>query len=626
MQDYPLIEHQTRLQYRLLGHEGYWTQLHAQDVNSNKLISRELVYGEEEVIKWGKEYCSKANLFLGRSPRNKDGSVAGITCVSLDVDPVREPKRAALPEQHQRALKAAGRINKDVGLSGVCCSSGNGALLLLPLESMEPDVEGLTARIKVFEEHLRQQISDQEVRLDATFDAPRLIKLLGSLSVKGDERYWRYARFIDKPTFFRRRSSKVLERIKSIPLPESSVRVDSKLNGTGDRDYSSVSPSERLRLAEACIKRLNPIRCDNYEEWIKVGMALKEFGVAGLALWRNWSQQSSKYRNGDCEAKWRTFGDKPSVTVGTIKYWADQDTPQQRPGTLVQGLPTEGGSAGDRRSLDLWLPGQGFQDYERDLQERGDTSRQRLCTGFAELDSKIWELPRRELSTFAARSGYGKTSFAVTVAEYLRRRGARILFFSTEMGRFRVWDKFCSVAKGITAFGFTSGQLSDRDRSLIREYAAEVKQSPIYLCDDSVPSLAAVRDQVNGLKPDVFFFDHINWIASERTQIRDYFQGLKQIAVSANCAGVVLAQLNEPPRDLQNGGLLDSSRSDIRESKDLITDSAVLALWQNSGLPREHKQKIKLTVAKARYGGSEESIYLQVDKRYGRFESYEEHP
>lgn len=60
----------------------------------------------------------------------------------------------------------------------------------------------------------------------------------------------------------------------------------------------------------------------NYQEWINVGMALKQEGYS-VNDWDNWSRADSRYHNGECEKKWRSFnGSASPVTAGTIVQMA----------------------------------------------------------------------------------------------------------------------------------------------------------------------------------------------------------------------------------------------------------------------------------------------------------------
>lgn len=85
------------------------------------------------------------------------------------------------------------------------------------------------------------------------------------------------------------------------------------------------------------IEALNYINPDEYDTWLKVGMALKHEGFP-LSVWGDWSRQSNKYKEGDCAVKWRSFnetnGGQP-VTGGTLLQLAKQNgyTPTGRGNT-----------------------------------------------------------------------------------------------------------------------------------------------------------------------------------------------------------------------------------------------------------------------------------------------------
>lgn len=57
----------------------------------------------------------------------------------------------------------------------------------------------------------------------------------------------------------------------------------------------------------------------SYEEWLKVGFALKQEGFA-VGVWDEWSKKDApRYHAGECEAKWKTFnGNHTPVTGGTL--------------------------------------------------------------------------------------------------------------------------------------------------------------------------------------------------------------------------------------------------------------------------------------------------------------------
>ena len=70
------------------------------------------------------------------------------------------------------------------------------------------------------------------------------------------------------------------------------------------------------------LQYIHPASLD-YQEWLSVGMALKEDGYTA-ADWDTWSRQDSKrYHSGECFKKWDTFrGTSSPVTAGTIVQMA----------------------------------------------------------------------------------------------------------------------------------------------------------------------------------------------------------------------------------------------------------------------------------------------------------------
>lgn len=62
-----------------------------------------------------------------------------------------------------------------------------------------------------------------------------------------------------------------------------------------------------------------PADC-SYDEWIRVGMALKQEG-ATWELWDSWSSRGHKYKAGECKRKWNSFR-RSEVTGGTLYHIA----------------------------------------------------------------------------------------------------------------------------------------------------------------------------------------------------------------------------------------------------------------------------------------------------------------
>lgn len=72
------------------------------------------------------------------------------------------------------------------------------------------------------------------------------------------------------------------------------------------------------------LDHIDPAKLD-YQEWVNVGMALKDRGVT-CDVWDSWSRRDTlRYHAGECEKKWRGFnGSAIPVTPGTIIHYAKE--------------------------------------------------------------------------------------------------------------------------------------------------------------------------------------------------------------------------------------------------------------------------------------------------------------
>lgn len=107
---------------------------------------------------------------------------------------------------------------------------------------------------------------------------------------------------------------------KHFGKPKTAADVDSGMT-------TEVS-GEDIANAAKWVEQLSLERCENYESWLKVGMALSELGEIGLALWDRWSKKSDKYTPGACRDKWRTITPGEGITLASLRHWADEDAEQ----------------------------------------------------------------------------------------------------------------------------------------------------------------------------------------------------------------------------------------------------------------------------------------------------------
>jgi predicted P-loop ATPase len=96
---------------------------------------------------------------------------------------------------------------------------------------------------------------------------------------------------------------------------------------------------------------------DDYDEWVKVGMALHSVGNdALLGDWCQWSAASGKFKPGECETKWASFNsDTGGVGLGTLYHLAGGISPRQQAIKALQSVlgPDVAQSAGAAKPIKL---------------------------------------------------------------------------------------------------------------------------------------------------------------------------------------------------------------------------------------------------------------------------------
>jgi len=85
-------------------------------------------------------------------------------------------------------------------------------------------------------------------------------------------------------------------------------------------------PLERdMQLAREAMWGLPPEATDDYDIWITVGQSLHALDETMLDEWDEWSKQSSKYREGECLRRWRSFSKGGGRTMGSLIHIAQQN-------------------------------------------------------------------------------------------------------------------------------------------------------------------------------------------------------------------------------------------------------------------------------------------------------------
>jgi KaiC/GvpD/RAD55 family RecA-like ATPase len=569
---FPFYEGQLRQQYKLLGHEGFYTQGRCIDVTQNKIVSQELLKGEEEVIKWAGAQNGKGNIFLGRNPRTPEGLPTEFRCLSLDLDPERAKGTAATEAQLQAALGAGKRITNHVQ-HGIVCSSGNGSLVLFPLR--EPVDKATGERLgKALENEVRQLIQKEglsnEITVDSTWDAARLCKAMGTISTKGDHSLWRHARIIDhgvhhtSPERFYSWLNTVRDQVQKAPtLPEIE-------KGQLDRSKADIALANRLKL-----QGFGP------ED------ALRSLMAFSMRPERN---------------------DDHKRIIEKVYFG-------NRQGNVGNG---RGAEVADR-PIQLWTPENGTIEYNQ--RRAGGHGVSDLTTGISALDPITRGIPRTHLLTVGARTDCGKTAFAIGAAYANCKAGKRVLYFSTENEYAEIWDRYFATATGISTYLIQDHNVDGLNRERLEAFSKDFRtkhQFAIY--DGSRPTIDQVRRAIADFDPDLVIFDYFQHFEQKDARLLAEFVVQVHEIVREKKIGCLMTAMAHDRWDMKTRKALPISMGDIKDCHTIQDESRTVVLldWDRDAVVGDGSAAVKCNLAKNK--GKRESIVLKLNRTVPRFE------
>ena len=194
--------------FKFLHHENF-TELRIIDPNDG-LKRQFFVDNLEDFLKICEKFSGKYNIYVGINERNskagKSENVGKLSIIPLDIDPIRPKGTASTKEElklaHQKMEEIRNLLKERFNCEPFITMSGNGYHLYIKVPSIPLDEfnrESIQAKLKTFIHEIQSRFNDGKVRIDSTFDLPRVMKVPGTLSVKGDntkERPWRICRVV----------------------------------------------------------------------------------------------------------------------------------------------------------------------------------------------------------------------------------------------------------------------------------------------------------------------------------------------------------------------------------------------------------------------------------------------
>lgn len=222
-------------------------------------------------------------------------------------------------------------------------------------------------------------------------------------------------------------------------------------------------------------------------------------------------------------------------------------------------------------------------DAMADIDKRGTDRLPWLSTGFLDLD-KLMGFRKGEVTILAARPSMGKTALAMNFATNAALAGSPVLFFSLEMDRLSVAERFLSSQAQVDGMRMRAGTLTKDEHMALVKASAELSRTPLTIDDSAgqnMQGIAAVcRRQKRKHGLSLVVIDYLQLINPDsgrdprEQQVAKISKRLKHLARELEIPVLCLAQLNRQSESSKDN---KPRLAHLRESGAIEQDADVVA-------------------------------------------------
>ena len=239
-------------------------------------------------------------------------------------------------------------------------------------------------------------------------------------------------------------------------------------------------------------------------------------------------------------------------------------------------------------------------EFEEQVKLKGEPPG--VSTGYGDLDALTNGFQSGELTVVAARPGIGKTALLISLMVNMSVHQDVISgFFSAEMGKVLIAQRFLANVGRFNLSGIRSGRLSKSDYTRLLDAANRLYKNQVLVNDTPNVRLQDIRSQTRTMKrrgARIVFVDYLTLIqhGDSRTprheRVGEVSKGLKHLARELEIPVVVASQLNR----LAEGK--EPNLSELRQSGEIEEDADVIMFIDR----KRDAADARLIVAKNRNG------------------------
>ena len=251
-----------------------------------------------------------------------------------------------------------------------------------------------------------------------------------------------------------------------------------------------------------------------------------------------------------------------------------------------------------------------------------DQERNRIITGYEELDNIVGSFCGGDYIALGACTGAGKTSIALNLSRMLCMQDKKVMFCSLEMPIEQLRNRFNCINTGLDARKYRSCGFTKEELERYKLGLSELDEWSLYiLCDYNLTTeklKAYAIEQKKNFGLDFIVIDYLGLMSgygnkSSYERVSALSRNIKVIATELNVPILVLVQLNRDSKGRENKRPV---LTDIRESGAIEQDADfVLFAYRDYMFSGDYGKKddLEIIVAKNRHGISNVTCFLNFN-------------
>lgn len=254
------------------------------------------------------------------------------------------------------------------------------------------------------------------------------------------------------------------------------------------------------------------------------------------------------------------------------------------------------------------MSGSLLEDYLARLQEMQESGCNQAESGLVDLDKKLnGGFMPGQLIIVAGRPSMGKSAFAQGIAENVANSDKQkaVLFFSLEMSKFEIMDRFLCKHADINMSKLKTKGLLKEDYAKMVAIIPMMERTPLFICDKSSVTVTEMIKIIADFKRALEFqqkdfglvvIDYLQLLsvknpkANREAEISEMTRTLKIAARDLNVPIMALSQLN---RGLENRTEKRPQMADLRESGAIEQDADVVIGLYREEVYSKNKEEVK---------------------------------